>query len=72
MSKIKECKSCEYFQSITDPNNIGRPQTRCGRFPPTGQAIQMQGQTAVLSVWPPAQPDDVCGEYKAIIEPPLQ
>lgn len=61
----QECRNCRYFQSVTDPNNIGRPLTRCVRYPPQGQAMSTPQGDAVVSVviWPTVQPDDYCGEF---------
>lgn len=52
------CKSCSFKTSVLLPGQITK-QISCGRYPPTVVA----SGASLLSIFPPVQPDMVCGEY---------
>lgn len=65
------CKSCAFQTSVLLPGQLTK-QLSCGRYPPK---VIPAGQT-LMSIFPPVQPDMLCGEYTLSTdkpsEPPLK
>lgn len=65
------CKSCAFQTSVLLPGQLTK-QLSCGRYPPK---VIPAGQT-LISIFPPVQPDMLCGEYVLLTDklsdPPLK
>lgn len=59
-----KCEIC--FHAVKDPTP-GSKQMKCCRYPPRGEAIKQQGQiVGWMSVSPPVQEGEWCGEWKPV------
>jgi hypothetical protein len=63
-----KCDIC--FHVVRDPTP-GSKALKCVRNPPVPQFVQMGGQQACVSISPPVQPDEWCGEWKRAGANPL-
>jgi hypothetical protein len=54
------CENCFYV--VKDPTPGSRAM-KCCRYPPLGQMVTLGGQQATVSISPPVNPDEFCGEF---------
>ncbi len=64
----KKCENCIYRSEMRQAHEIQK-QSLCTRFPPSGFPMQVQGGMAIMSIRPPVNLDDTCGEFVPVAKP---